>query len=146
MKPSPFAPTAVTCTPLPSPGHSLIGGSARRSALVFNPPHRPLSVVMTIRPTFFTASRLTRKGLLYSGFALERWPAICQMRLTYGRVWRMRSCAFFIFDAATISIALVILRVLCTLLILLRISLVPAMRICFAGFPRPPLDAGVEHD
>src|SRR5512139_3118307 len=39
----------------------------------------------------------------------------------------MRSCALRIFDAATISIALVILRVLCTLLILRRISLVPAM-------------------
>ena len=40
---------------------------------------------------------------------------------------RMRSCAFFIFEAATISIALVILRVFCTLLILARISLVPGM-------------------
>src|SRR5690349_12496068 len=39
----------------------------------------------------------------------------------------MRSCAFFILDAATISMALVILRVLCTLLILLRISLEPAI-------------------
>src|SRR3954470_13256443 len=39
----------------------------------------------------------------------------------------MRSWAFFIFEAATISIALVILRVLCTLLILLRISFDPAM-------------------
>jgi len=39
----------------------------------------------------------------------------------------MRSWAFFIFEAATISIAFVILRVLCTLLILLRISLEPAM-------------------
>src|SRR5205823_6707318 len=39
----------------------------------------------------------------------------------------MRSCAFFIFDAATISMALVILRVLCTLLILFRISFDPAI-------------------
>ena len=46
----------------------------------------------------------------------------------------MRSCAFFIFEAATISIALVILRVLCTLLILLRISLAPAI----ALFPVSP--------
>ena len=95
--------------------------------MVFSPPHRPLSVVITIRPTFFTVSRLTMNGCLYSGLALERCPAICQIRDTYGRVWRIRSCAFFIFDAATISMALVILRVLCTLLILLRISLVPAM-------------------
>ena len=46
---------------------------------------------------------------------------------TYGREARMRSCAFFIFEAETISIALVILRVLCTLLILLRISFEPAI-------------------
>src|ERR1700730_12714310 len=39
----------------------------------------------------------------------------------------MRSWAFFIFEAATISIALVILRVFCTLLILLRISFEPAI-------------------
>src|SRR5205823_9479887 len=49
----------------------------------------------------------------------------------------MRSCAFFIFDAATISMALVILRVLCTLLILLRISFEPAM--AFASLPGPVL-------
>ena len=51
-------------------------------------------------------------------------------RSRYGRDARMRSWAFFIFEAATISIALVILRVLCTLLILLRISLEPAIRLC----------------
>ena len=45
-----------------------------------------------------------------------------------GATARIRSWAFFIFEAATISIALVILRVLCTLLILLRISLEPAIR------------------
>ena len=39
----------------------------------------------------------------------------------------MRSWAFFIFEAETISIAFVILRVLCTLLILLRISFEPAI-------------------
>src|SRR3979409_2244144 len=49
------------------------------------------------------------------------------MRPKYGRDARIRSCAFFIFDAATISMALVILRVLCTLLILLRISFEPAI-------------------
>src|SRR5690349_15580712 len=43
----------------------------------------------------------------------------------------MRSCARFIFEAATISIAFVILRVLCTLLILLRISLDPAIALVF---------------
>ena len=44
---------------------------------------------------------------------------------------RMRSCALRIFEAATISIALVILRVFCTLLILMRISLVPGMSCTF---------------
>src|SRR5687768_3098868 len=49
----------------------------------------------------------------------------------YGRVPRMRSWAFFIFEAATISIALVILRVFCTLLILFRISLLPGIGLSF---------------
>src|ERR1700732_1954318 len=39
----------------------------------------------------------------------------------------MRSCAFLIFEAATISMALVILRVFWTLLILVRISRLPAI-------------------
>jgi hypothetical protein len=39
----------------------------------------------------------------------------------------MRSCARRIFEAATISIALVILRVFWTLLILLRISFDPGI-------------------
>jgi hypothetical protein len=44
-----------------------------------------------------------------------------------GRAWRMRSWALRIFEAATISMAFVILRVFCTLLILVRISLLPAI-------------------
>jgi hypothetical protein len=40
----------------------------------------------------------------------------------------MRSCALRIFEAETISIALVIFRVLCTLRIFIRISLVPGIR------------------
>src|SRR4249920_637831 len=39
----------------------------------------------------------------------------------------MRSCDFFIFEAATISIALVIFRVFCTLRIFILISLVPGI-------------------
>src|SRR5947207_14937231 len=39
----------------------------------------------------------------------------------------MRSCALRIFEAATISIALVIFRVFCTLRIFIRISLVPGI-------------------
>ena len=49
----------------------------------------------------------------------------------YGRAVRMRSCARRIFDAATISIALVILRVFCTLLILVRISFDPGIALSF---------------
>ena len=94
---------------------------------VFKPPHKPLSVVTRIAPTRFTLSRLTRNGCLYSVLALATCIAISSARKTYGRVARMRSWAFFIFAAATISIALVILRVLCTLRILLRISFEPAM-------------------
>src|SRR5690606_34063153 len=47
----------------------------------------------------------------------------------YGRERRMRSCALRILDAATISIALVILRVFWTLLIFVRISLLPAISV-----------------
>jgi hypothetical protein len=44
----------------------------------------------------------------------------------YGREAFMRSCALRIFDAETISSARVTLRVFCTLLIFVRISLAPA--------------------
>ena len=94
---------------------------------VLSPPHSPLSVVTTIAPTRRTVSLRRRNGCLYSVFAFATCIAICSARSTYGRDARIRSCAFFIFDAATISIALVILRVLCTLLILFRISLAPAI-------------------
>ncbi len=90
---------------------------------MLRPPHRPLSVVTTIAPTRFTVSRRARNGCLYSVFALATCIAICSARSTYGRDARIRSWAFFIFEAETISIAFVILRVLCTLLILFRISL-----------------------
>ncbi len=40
----------------------------------------------------------------------------------------MPSCAFLILEAATISIALVIFRVFCTLRIFILISLVPGIR------------------
>src|SRR5712671_198625 len=98
-----------------------------RSTLVFSAPHSPLSVVITMRPTRFTESRSTRKGCRYSGLACEICAATLRIFSAYGRAARMRSCALRIFDAATISIALVILRVFCTLLILVRISFVPAI-------------------
>ena len=81
----------------------------------------------TIAPTRFTFSRRIRNGCLYSVLAFATCIAICSARCTYGREARIRSWAFFIFEAETISIAFVILRVLCTLLILLRISFDPAM-------------------
>ena len=101
--------------------------------LVLRPPHRPLSVVTRIAPTRLTVSRFARKGCLYSVLALATCSAICSARSTYGRDARMRSWAFFIFEAATISIALVILRVLCTLLILFRISFDPAISFPHCG-------------
>src|SRR5262245_12706295 len=59
----------------------------------------------------------------------------------------MRSCAFRILEAATISIALVILRVFCTLRIFIRISLVPGIRVgawLEGGVLLPVLDGGLQ--
>src|SRR5271155_5156116 len=122
MNPSPLPPIGVTLTSIPCARHPLHFAKARRSALVLSPPQSPLSDVTTISPTFLTLGRFTRNGWRYSGLASARCRARASMRPTYGREARIRSCAFFIFEAATISIALVILRVLCTLLILPRIS------------------------
>src|SRR5690606_22189923 len=72
-------------------------------------------------------SRSIRYGWLYSGLACIRCAAISRTLVAYGRPARIRSCALRILDAATISIALVILRVFCTLLILVRISLIPGI-------------------
>ena len=126
-KPKPLLPIAVSRTARASPCSSFTLASVRRSALVFRPPHNPLSEVTTMMPTFFTPSRFTRKGWWYSGFAKARCEAMMRILSPYGRAWRMRSWAFLIFEAATISMALVILRVFCTLLILVRISLLPAI-------------------
>ncbi|CFP61818.1 Uncharacterised protein [Bordetella pertussis] len=100
--------------------------SVTRLMLVFRPPHKPLSVVTSTTPTALT-SRSTRYGWLYSGLACIRCAAISRTLVAYGRPARIRSCALRILDAATISIALVILRVFCTLLILVRISLIPGI-------------------
>src|SRR5690606_22761817 len=56
-----------------------------------------------------------------------RLAAISRTLAAYGRPARILSCALRILDAATISMALVIFRVFCTLLILVRISLIPAI-------------------
>jgi hypothetical protein len=92
-----------------------------------------LSVVTTSAPMRFTLSRAVRNGWRNSVLARAVCMAMAIARCMYGRDARIRSCAFFIFDAATISIALVILRVFCTLLILLRISFDPAI----SRFPSP---------
>ena len=84
-------------------------------------------------PTRLTTSRFCRNGWWYSVFALAMCSTMLNIRSTYGREARIRSWAFFIFEAETISIALVILRVLCTLLILVVIALVLAM----SDFPSP---------
>src|SRR4029079_38677 len=62
-------------------------------------------------------------GCLYSVFACATWIAMLKRRSRQGRDARIRSCAFLSVEAAPNSMALGILRVLCTLLILPRISL-----------------------
>ena len=80
-------------------------------------------------PTFLTVLRSTRNGWRYSGLAWLMCAATLRIFSAYGRAARMRCCAFLILEAATISMALVILRVFCTLLILVRISLLPGMAV-----------------
>ena len=104
-----------------------------RNIFVFRPPQRPLSVVTNITPTFLTSLSTKNVGR-YSGFAFVILAATFLIFSEKGLDARMRSCARRIFDAATISIALVILRVFCTLLILFRISFVPATRLSLATF------------
>src|SRR6266850_5847556 len=134
MKPRPLAPSAQTSISSPCACHALYSASTIRSRLVLSAPHRPLSVVTTMMPTRFTLSRSTRKGCRYSGVACEMCAATLRIFSPYGRAWRMRSCAFLILEAATISIALVILRVFCTLLIFTLISFVPGI----SQFLNPP--------
>ena len=55
MKPSPLLPSATSRPRSPSPVHSLCCCSTSRSTLVLRPPHRPLSVVITMTPTRFTS-------------------------------------------------------------------------------------------
>src|ERR1041385_4758716 len=71
--------------------------------------------------------RSSRNGCLYSERALARWPITWRIAFAYGREARIRSCALRIFEAETISSARVTLRVLPTLLILVRISRAPAI-------------------
>src|SRR5471032_3562406 len=97
------------------------------------PPHRPLSVVTRIMPAAFAPLFSTMNGWRYSGVAALMCAATSRILSAYGRAARMRSCARRIFDAATISIALVILRVFCTLLILPRISFIPAIAYSIVG-------------
>ena len=66
-------------------------------------------------------------GCLYSELALAMWPISWTISRAYGRELAMRTCALRIFDAETISSARVTLRVFCTLLILVLISLPPAI-------------------
>src|SRR5882672_4327701 len=134
MKARPLLPMQQTSISSLCVCHSLYCASTRRSRLVFSAPHSPLSVVTTMMPTRFTVSRDTREGCRYSGLACEMCAATLRIFSPYGRAWRMRSCAFLIFEAATISIALVIFRVFCTLRIFILISLVPAI----GQFLNPP--------
>ena len=76
-----------------------------------------------MRPTFWTGLRFDQERMLVLGDGGERLPQRAGSFRRRGRAARIRSCALRILDAATISMALVILRVFSTLLILLRISL-----------------------
>src|SRR3546814_2250435 len=73
------------------------------------------------------ALRSTRYGCWNSEFACAMWPITCFIARAYGREAFIRSCALRILEAETISSARVTLRVFCTLLILVLISLPPAM-------------------
>src|SRR5450830_2038863 len=127
IKLNPLLPIALTEMALPSDSQVFIWLTDKRNILVFKPQHKPLSELTTIKPTFLTTSRLTKYGCLYSGFANERCAATLRIFSAYGRDARILSCALRILEAATISIALVILRVFSTLLILVLISLLPAI-------------------
>src|SRR5690606_7844485 len=71
-----------------------------------------------------------------------RLAAISRTLAAYGRPARILSCALRILDAATISMALVIFRVFCTLLILVRISLIPAIALPVRALSRAGAKAG----
>jgi len=100
---------------------------ANLKTFVFNPPHKPLSEVTTINPTFLTCCRSIKKGCLYSDCAYERFATTFLIFSEYGRAAVILSCALRIFEAATISIAFVIFRVFSTLFIWVLISLPTAI-------------------
>ena len=58
MKPRPLLPMQHTSKLSPCDSHSRIFDSAMRRTLVFRPPHRPLSAVTTMMPTFLEVSRV----------------------------------------------------------------------------------------
>ena len=62
-------PMATTSALTPSPSSSLSLLVTARSTLVFKPPHKPLSVLTTMKPTFLPPVLVTMKGWTYSGLA-----------------------------------------------------------------------------
>src|SRR3546814_7913251 len=88
---------------------------------------RPRSDETMTEPTRLICARSTRYGCWNSEFACAMWPITCFIARAYGREAFIRSCALRILEAETISSARVTLRVFCTLLILVLISLPPAM-------------------
>ncbi|MNW09993.1 hypothetical protein D3C71_2071180 [compost metagenome] len=71
----PLVPIAVACTSTLRPCRVFSSLVTARSTFVFMPPHRPLSVVTTIKPARFT-SRACMNGCLNSGLAVARCAAI----------------------------------------------------------------------
>ncbi len=151
-KPKPLLPIAVVTTVSPAFFSSRSLLVTARRMLVFKPPHSPLSVVINDDAGGLDRIVVHQERVAVLGIRPARGgPRCCGILSAYGRARRMRSCALRIFEAATISIALVILRVFCTLLIFDRISLLPGMRLSSCdsvglepGTPGRPLEARPE--
>ena len=68
-------PIATASAFLPCASNSFSFEVTARNTLVFRPPHRPLSVVTTMKPTVFAPVFWTMNGCLYSGVACDRLAA-----------------------------------------------------------------------
>ena len=119
----PFLPTASRRTDLPASRSVRSSSIARRMTLALNEPARPRSPVMTTRATVRSSScSRSRAYCSVSSEYVARSIIISTMPIAYGRSASMRPCARRSLAAATISMALVILRVFWTDAIRRRMS------------------------
>jgi len=102
--------------------HFLYFPSARRRRLVFRAPHRPLSVVITTSDALHRVA-LDEEGVPVLGVGVADVRSDVADLLAVGARLPHALLRFRILEAATISIALVIFRVFCTLRIFILISL-----------------------